>query len=156
MKNGREAERAPCCAWHQQFRKSAAVARACKRRRRSLTHLLAATLLGGELPDTAASVAVDASGMVIVGGYTDSKALPTRGPFQESFSSRSGFVPAFDANLSNLRFSTYLGDGRPFAAHAAVPTEPNNHTTGASPQPHEHNHHSGLNWLTKRKWRILS
>lgn len=87
----------------------------------SLTHLLAATLLGGELPDAAASVAVDASGTVIVGGYTDSKALPTRVPFQESFSSRSGFVAAFDANLSNLRFSTYLGDGRPFAVLAAVP-----------------------------------
>ncbi len=78
-------------------------------------------MLGGELPDAAASVAVDASGTVIVGGYTDSKALPTRVPFQESFSSRSGFVAAFDANLSSLRFSTYLGDGRPFAAYAAVP-----------------------------------
>jgi uncharacterized protein (TIGR03437 family) len=87
----------------------------------SLTHLLAATLLGGELPDTATSIAVDASGSVIVSGYTDSKALPTHAPFQESFSSPSGFVAAFDANLSSLRFSTYLGDGRPFAAHAAVP-----------------------------------
>jgi uncharacterized protein (TIGR03437 family) len=87
----------------------------------SLTHLLAATLLGGELPDTATSVAVDASGTVIVGGYTDSKAFPTHTPFQESFSSRSGFVAALDSNLSNLLFSTYLGDGRPFVARAAVP-----------------------------------
>jgi uncharacterized protein (TIGR03437 family) len=85
-----------------------------------LTHLLAATLLGGEQADTATSIAVDGSGMVTVGGYTDSKALPTRAPFQESFSSRSGFVAAFDANLSNLGFSTYVGDGRPFAA-VAVP-----------------------------------
>jgi uncharacterized protein (TIGR03437 family) len=30
-------------------------------------------------------------------------------------------VAAFDANLSNLRFSTYLGDGRPFVVNAAVP-----------------------------------
>ncbi len=87
----------------------------------SLTHLLAATLLGGELPDTATSVAVDATGTVIVGGYTDSKAFPTHAPFQESFSSRSGFVAAFDSNLSNLLFSTYLGDGRPFAAYGAFP-----------------------------------
>jgi uncharacterized protein (TIGR03437 family) len=87
----------------------------------SLTHLLAATLLGGELPDTATSVAVDATGIVIVGGYTDSKAFPTHAPFQESFSSRSGFVAGFDSNLSNLLFSTYLGDGRPFAAQAALP-----------------------------------
>src|SRR5207248_9679053 len=87
----------------------------------SLTHLLAATLLGGELRDKVISVAVDASGTVIVGGYTDSKGLPTRAPFQESFSSRSGFVAAFDANLTSLRWATYLGDGRPFAAYAAVP-----------------------------------
>ena len=87
----------------------------------SLTHLLAATLLGGELPDTATSIAVDASGTVIVGGYTDSKAFPTHAPFQESFSPRSGFVAGFDSSLSNLVFSTYLGDGRPFAVRAAVP-----------------------------------
>lgn len=87
----------------------------------SLTRLLAATLLGGELPDTASSIAVDSSGRVIVSGFTDSKALPTHAPFQESFSSRSGFVAAFDSNLTNLLFSTYLGDGRPFGARTAVP-----------------------------------
>ena len=87
----------------------------------SLTHLLAATLLGGELPDAATSIAVDGSGTVIVGGYTDSKAFPMHAPFQASFSSRSGFVAALDSNLSNLLFSTYLGDERPFATYAAVP-----------------------------------
>uniref|UniRef100_Q01W23 IPT/TIG domain-containing protein n=1 Tax=Solibacter usitatus (strain Ellin6076) TaxID=234267 RepID=Q01W23_SOLUE len=87
----------------------------------SLTHLLAATLLGGELPDTATSVAVDSSGAVIVSGYTDSKAFPTHTPFQASFSSRAGFVAALDSNLSQLMFSTYLGDGRPFAVYGAVP-----------------------------------
>ena len=87
----------------------------------SLTHLLAATLLGGELPDTATSVAVDASGTVIVGGYTDSKAFPTHAPFQELFSSRSGFAAGFDASLSKLLFSTYVGDQRPFAVEAVAP-----------------------------------
>ena len=87
----------------------------------SLTHLLAATLLGGELPDAATSIAVDPSGMVILSGSTDSKALPTRVPFQESFSSRSGFIAAFDKNLSRLHFSSYVGDERPFAAYAAIP-----------------------------------
>jgi uncharacterized protein (TIGR03437 family) len=92
----------------------------------SLTHLLAATLLGGELPDAAASVAIDAAGTVIVAGYTDSKAFPTHAPFQASFSSRAGFVAALDSNLSQLLFSTYLGDGRPFAASAAVPDDSGN------------------------------
>ena len=86
-----------------------------------LTQLLAATLLGGEQPDAANSIAIDASGAVIVSGYTDSKAFPTHAPFQESFSSESGFVAAFDSNLSNLLYSTYLGDGRPFSARAAMP-----------------------------------
>ena len=87
----------------------------------SLTHLVAATLLGGEMADTATSLAVDPSGSVILSGYTDSKSFPTHAPFQASFSSRSGFIAAFDPNLSNLLFSTYLGDGRPFAAQAALP-----------------------------------
>ena len=87
----------------------------------TLTHLLAATLLGGEQLDTATGLAIDASGAVIVSGYTQSKAFPTHAPFQESFSSRSGFVAALDANLSSLLFSTYLGDERQFTPRAAIP-----------------------------------
>jgi uncharacterized protein (TIGR03437 family) len=86
----------------------------------SLTHLLAATLLGGELADAATSIALDSSGNVIVSGFTDSEALPTVAPFQASFSSPSGFVAGFDSNLANLLFSTYLGNGTPFSAQAAV------------------------------------
>lgn len=87
----------------------------------SLTHLLAATLLGGELADAATSIALDSSGNVIIGGYTDSEAFPTHAPFQASFSSPSGFVAGFDSNLANLLFSTYLGNGAPFSAQAALP-----------------------------------
>ncbi len=87
----------------------------------TLTHLLAATLLGGEQPDAAASIAVDAAGTVIVAGTTGSRAFPTRAPFQGPFSPASGFVAGFDANLSHLLFSTYVGDDRLFAAQAAVP-----------------------------------
>jgi len=86
-----------------------------------LSQLLAATLLGGESTDAGESIAIDASGNVIVGGYTDSSAFPTHAPFQTSFSARSGFVASLDSSLSHLLFSTYLGDGRAFDAHAAVP-----------------------------------
>jgi uncharacterized protein (TIGR03437 family) len=86
-----------------------------------LTRIVAATLLGGESTDQARSIAIDASGTVIVSGFTDSKAFPTHAPFQASFSLRAGFVAGLDSSLSNLLFSTYLGDGRPFAADAAVP-----------------------------------
>ena len=86
----------------------------------SLSQILAATLLGGELPDYGESIAIDSAGNVIVSGLTDSRAFPTRAPFQESFSVRSGFVAELDANLSHLVFSTYSGDTRTFDAHTAV------------------------------------
>ena len=82
---------------------------------------MAATLLGGELADAATSIALDSSGNVIISGYTDSEAFPTHAPFQASFSSPSGFVAGFDSNLANLLFSTYLGNGAPFSAQAALP-----------------------------------
>jgi len=86
-----------------------------------LSQILAATLLGGELADDGESIAVDSSGTVIVSGATDSKAFPTRAPFQASFSSRSGFVAGLSSDLTQLLFSTYLGDGRQFEASAVVP-----------------------------------
>ena len=86
----------------------------------TLSKILTATLLGGEGLDGGGSVALDASGNVIVGGYTDSKAFPARAPFQGSFSSRSGFVAGLDSNLSSLLFSTYLGS-TPFIVQGAVP-----------------------------------
>jgi uncharacterized protein (TIGR03437 family) len=87
----------------------------------TLSKVLAATLLGGESTDAGASVALDASGNVIVSGYTDSKAFPVRAPFQGSFSARSGFVAGLDPSLSNLLFSTYLGDAVPFVVQGGVP-----------------------------------
>lgn len=86
-----------------------------------LSQILAATLLGGESSDRGESLALDSSGNVIISGFTDSKAFPTRAPFQTSFSPRTGFVSILDSSLSHLLFSTYLGDDRAFDARAAVP-----------------------------------
>lgn len=88
---------------------------------KTLSHLLAATLIGGEQPDGANSIAVDASGTVIVAGTTSSRAFPTHAPFQGLFSTGSGFVAGFDSNLTSLLFSTFAGDSRPFSARAAFP-----------------------------------
>jgi uncharacterized protein (TIGR03437 family) len=85
----------------------------------SLSRILAATLLGGESSDSGESIAIDRAGNVIVSGETDSKAFPTRAPVALSFSSRAGFVSSFNPGLSQLLFSTYLGDGRAFDAHSA-------------------------------------
>jgi len=86
----------------------------------TLSKILAATLLGGEVFDSGSSIALDSSGNVIVGGVTDSQAFPVRGPFQGSFAAPSGFVAGLDSSLSNLLFSTYLGS-TPFAVQDAVP-----------------------------------
>jgi uncharacterized protein (TIGR03437 family) len=87
----------------------------------SLSRILAATLLGGENVDYGNSVALDPSGNVIVGGSTSSTTFPVRAPFQESFSGNSGFVAGLDSSLSQLLFSTYLGDTQPFTVQGAVP-----------------------------------
>jgi uncharacterized protein (TIGR03437 family) len=87
----------------------------------SLSQILAATLIGGEGYDVGKSIAVDSSsGSIIVCGETDSQAFPARAPFQGSFAPRSGFVAAFDATLSQLLFSTYLGS-TPFSGRGAIP-----------------------------------
>jgi uncharacterized protein (TIGR03437 family) len=86
-----------------------------------LSQILAATLLGGEGDDVGQSIAVDSSsGNIIVSGGTDSRAFPTRAPFQGSFAPRSGFVAGFDPTLSQLLFSTYLGS-TPFTVRGAIP-----------------------------------
>ncbi len=88
-----------------------------------LTHVLNATLLGGEVDDMGQSLAIDSSGNVIVGGFSISKGFPTLAPFQGSFSSESGFVAELDSSLSNLIFSTYAGDARPFSVYGAFPVQ---------------------------------
>lgn len=86
-----------------------------------LSKVLAATFLGGELVDAGESIAIDASGNVVVSGFTDSRAFPVLAPFQTAFAARSGFVTALDPSLSRLVYSTYLGDTRGFDATVAVP-----------------------------------
>jgi uncharacterized protein (TIGR03437 family) len=87
----------------------------------TLSGVLAATLFGGAGPDSGQSVAIDPAGNVIVGGSNREQALPLRAPFQASFAPASGFVAAFDSDLTQLLFSTYLGDTRDFTVQGAVP-----------------------------------
>jgi uncharacterized protein (TIGR03437 family) len=101
-----------------------------------LSRVIAATLLGGEGLDAGQSVAIDSTGGVIVGGYTTSKAFPTRLPFQGSFVDAAnfwgndgsipatGFVAVLNNSLSDLLFSTYAGDTRAFGV-AGVESAPN-------------------------------
>ncbi len=85
----------------------------------SQLRLLSATLLGGEAPDQAQAVALAANGNVYLGGSTSSKAFPTRGATQSSFSASTSASTSFFAgltpDLSALQFSTYVGDTRTFS-----------------------------------------
>lgn len=77
------------------------------------------TLLGGSGVDYGQSIAVDASGVVYVGGYTSSVDFPTMSPLQGS---NAGLYDGFLAQISpagdRLLFSTYLGGSASDAINA--------------------------------------
>ncbi len=74
--------------------------------------LLYATYLGGALNDYGVGIAVDASGNVIVGGYTFSTDFPTQDALQSSNAGGSDlFISKFTPGSTALLFSTYLGGG---------------------------------------------
>ena len=76
-----------------------------------LDTLMASTLWGGRSNEYAKSMALDAAGNVYVAGFTYSRDFPTTGG---SYDRHTGgmfdvFVSKFNANLTELRASTYLG-----------------------------------------------
>ncbi|MFH0907144.1 MAG: VCBS repeat-containing protein [bacterium] len=76
-----------------------------------LSNLLAATFLGGALDDGARALAIDAAGRIVVAGTTFSTNFPTSPAAQDATYGGAGdaFVAVFDAGLSNLLASTFLG-----------------------------------------------
>ncbi|HLK62070.1 MAG TPA: SBBP repeat-containing protein [Bryobacteraceae bacterium] len=85
-------------------------------------NVLASTLIGGEAPDETVAVAVAPNGNILLGGSTYSKAFPSRGAVQGSFSTTTGFVAELTPDLSSILFSTYTGDSRQFVVTAVAPT----------------------------------
>ncbi len=78
----------------------------------TMTNIIACTYMGGSADDSLQSMAVDAEGNVYVAGYTWSTDFPTSvGALCRTF--RGGnidvFISRFDATLSTLIASTYLG-----------------------------------------------
>ncbi len=64
------------------------------------------TYYGAPCIVTGQSIAVDAQGAAWIAGFTDSKTLPTAGPFQ--FGGGTGFLAKFSSDLTQLEFATYL------------------------------------------------
>ncbi len=77
------------------------------------TALVASTFLGGERFEYGASIAVDAAGDILVGGWTNSTGFPvTPGALDTTRDGpQDAFVTEFDPALSVLRYSTFLGGG---------------------------------------------
>ena len=72
--------------------------------------MLASTLLGGELGESAMNVALDPAGNVWIAGDTKSELPTTPGAFDRDMNGDADcFVAAFDPSLSNLQYSSYLG-----------------------------------------------
>jgi Leucine-rich repeat (LRR) protein len=72
--------------------------------------LVFSTYLGGNNGASIKSVAVDGSGAIYVGGYTDSSNFPVVNAFQSTIQGTpSGFVSKLAADGASLIYSTYLG-----------------------------------------------
>ncbi len=85
--------------------------------------LVYSTFLGGSSSDAAASIAVDAEGRALVGGYTSSSNFPTSGALQATFQGVfDAFVTVLDPAGASLVFSSFFGgagDDRGYAIAAA-------------------------------------
>ncbi len=82
--------------------------------------ILWATYLGGAGDDRATSVAVDASGNVVVGGWTQSSNFPVNGSQNNFGGIRDGFVVRLNANGNGILFSTYVGGSGSDAVNAVA------------------------------------
>jgi hypothetical protein len=85
--------------------------------------LVYSTLIGGSGSDESASIAIDASGRAIIGGYTTSSNFPTLGAIQANFRGAfDAFSTVLDPAGASLVFSSYFGgsgDDRGYAVAAA-------------------------------------
>jgi len=88
-----------------------------------LKTLLASTYLGASDFDNINSIYVEPSGDVVVAGHTGSNGFPTtEGAYSRTYrgGTRDSFVTRLDADLKNLKASTFIGGGdTEFQAYAA-------------------------------------
>lgn len=96
--------------------------------------LVYCTYLGGSADDRAYALAVDASGDVLVAGYTNSYNFPLHTPLQSSLrGARNAFVAKLGPAGNTLVFSTYLGgNGSDTANGLAVDPSGNAYVVGDS------------------------
>jgi hypothetical protein len=88
--------------------------------------LVYSTLIGGSDTDVGTSIAIDAAGRTVIGGYTSSFDFPTFNPIQAFQGVFDAFGAVLDPNGVSLVFSSYFGgsgDDRGYAVVAAPANE---------------------------------
>jgi hypothetical protein len=95
--------------------------------------LVFSTYLGGSGDDFANGIAVDTTGVYVVGSTGSSSDFPTHNPFQNSFSGTSAaFVSKLQPAGSPLAYSTFLGGGGNDFASAVAVFSGNAYVTGST------------------------
>lgn len=95
--------------------------------------LVYSTYLGGSNDDRGRGVAVDASGAIVVSGFTLSTNFPTKNAVRGSNGDQDGFVARLQPDGATLSFSTYLGGAlADSSVRVAVDAEQNVYVTGAT------------------------
>ena len=95
--------------------------------------MIFSTYLGGTGDDVANGVAVDTTGVYVVGSASTN--FPLQSPFQGTLNgSSNAFVTKLNTSGSSLAYSTYLGGSSDFAAAVAV-NSGNAYVTGATSTP---------------------
>ena len=105
------------------------------------TALVYSTYLGGSAADSAAGIAVDASGNAYVSGWTTSTNFPTANAYQSS--NGGGALPPYDVFVTKLNstgsaltYSTYLGgSGGDYGNALAIDGSGNAYVTGYTFSP---------------------
>lgn len=76
----------------------------------NLSSLLSATFIGSASDETPASIALDYSGNVYIGGRTNGSGYPTTaGAYDTTFNTGDGAISKFDSGLTTLLASTFFG-----------------------------------------------
>jgi beta-propeller repeat-containing protein len=98
------------------------------------TNIAYSGYLGGSGDDYIASIAVDAQGRAVAGGFTTSSDFPCTNAMQTNIlAGFDGFVTRFSADGSTKLFSTYLGgNGNDFVDGLALDVDGNIYLTGST------------------------
>jgi len=72
-------------------------------------NLLFSSYFGGSASEECRSIRLDSVGQIYISGLTNSSNIPMVDPIQDTVQSFDGFLVRFNADISEINFSTYIG-----------------------------------------------